>query len=175
LKNQPIQNTAATETQKEKLTWETPTVQEYSPRLILQQEEEELMRLLADENAFKLLTGSVNPSDYRLKEDAQEFSGLELVNRIQVYNYAWKADGNREYGVMAHELQTELPYLVTGSKDEVDAEGQPRIQRVNYAKLVPVLLRAIQEQQEMISELREKIGNKINEENNYQNHNNLIL
>jgi len=155
MQNQPIQNTAATETSKEKLTWETPIIQEFSPRLIQQQEEEELMRLLADENAFKLLTGSA--SDYRLKEDAQEFSGMELVNRIQVYDYAWKADGNREYGVMAHELQTELPYLVTGSKDEVDAEGQPRIQRVNYAKLVPVLLRAIQEQQEMISELRLQI------------------
>ena len=113
------------------------------------------MRLLADENAFKLLTGST--SDYRLKEDAQEFSGLDLVNRIQVYDYAWKADGNREYGVMAHELQAELPYLVTGKKDEVDEDGQPHIQRVNYAKLVPVLLRAIQEQQEMISELREQV------------------
>ena len=112
------------------------------------------MRLLTDENAFKLLTGS---SDYRLKEDAQEFSGLDLVNRIQVYDYAWKADGNREYGVMAHELQAELPYLVTGKKDEVDENGQPHIQRVNYAKLVPVLLRAIQEQQEMISELREQV------------------
>ncbi len=154
MKNQPIQNTAATETSKEKLTWETPTIQEFSPRLIQQQEEEELMRLLTDENAFKLLTGS---SDYRLKEDAQEFSGLDLVNRIQVYDYAWKADGNREYGVMAHELQAELPYLVTGKKDEVDENGQPHIQRVNYAKLVPVLLRAIQEQQEMISELREQV------------------
>jgi len=114
------------------------------------------MRLLTDENAFKLLTGS-STSDYRLKEDAQEFSGLDLVNRIQVYDYAWKADGNREYGVMAHELQAELPYLVTGKKDEVDENGQPHIQRVNYAKLVPVLLRAIQEQQEMISELREQV------------------
>jgi hypothetical protein len=155
MNNQPIQNPAATETSKEKLTWQTPIIQEYSPRLIQQQEEEELMRLLADEDAFRFLDGST--SDYRLKEDAQEFSGLELVNRIQVYDYAWKADGNREYGVMAHELQAQLPYLVTGHKDEVDAEGQPRIQRVNYAKLVPVLLRAIQEQQEMISELRKQV------------------
>jgi hypothetical protein len=154
MKNQPTQNTSATETPKEKLTWETPKIQEFSPRLIQQQEEEELMRLLSDDIAFRLLSGS---SDYRLKEDAQEFSGLELVNRIQVYDYAWKADGNREYGVMAHELQAELPYLVTGHKDEVDADGQPRIQRVNYAKLVPVLLRAIQEQQEMISELKEQV------------------
>ncbi len=150
-----INNSTPSNTSSEKLTWETPKIQEFSPRLIQQQEEEELMRLLADENAFKLLTGSA--SDYRLKEDAQEFSGLELVNRIQVYDYAWKTDGSREYGVMAHELQVQLPYLVTGHKDYVDENGQPRIQRVNYAKLVPVLLRAIQEQQEMISEMREQV------------------
>jgi len=148
-------NSTTSNPPNKKLTWDTPKIHEFSPRLIQQQEEEELMRLLADENAFKLLTGSA--SDYRLKEDAQEFSGLELVNRIQVYDYAWKADGNREYGVMAHELQAELPYLVTGSKDEVDTEGQPCIQRVNYAKLVPVLLRAIQEQQEMIKGLSEHV------------------
>ena len=61
---------------------------------------------------------------------------------------------------MAHELQAELPYLVTGSKDEVDENGQPRIQRVNYAKLVPVLLRAIQEQQEQINSLKNQIQTK---------------
>ena len=154
VQNQSNSNTAS-QNPTEKLKWETPTIQEFSPRLIQQLEEEELLRLLADEDAFRFLDGST--SDYRLKEDAQEFSGLELVNRIQVYDYAWKANGNREYGVMAHELQAELPYLVTGSKDEVDADGQPRIQRVNYAKLVPVLLRAIQEQQEMISDLREQV------------------
>jgi hypothetical protein len=59
MQNQPIQNTAATETSKEKLTWETPKIQEFSPRLIQQQEEEELMRLLSDENAFRLLSGSL--------------------------------------------------------------------------------------------------------------------
>lgn len=140
-----------------KQSWSTPVVQDFSPGLIQQQEEEELMRLLAEEDAFRLLDGSIPISDYRLKQDAQKFSALEMVNRIQVYDYAWKSNGEREYGVMAHELQSELPYLVTGQKDEVDENGQPMIQRVNYAKLVPILLRAIQEQQELISELREQV------------------
>lgn len=143
-------------TTPQKQNWSTPKVQDFSPGLIQQQEEEELMRLLADEDAYRLLTGSV--SDYRLKEDAQDFSALELVNKIKVYDFAWKANGEREYGVMAHELQAELPYLVTGQKDELDANGQPLIQRVNYAKLVPVLLSAIQEQQKMIDELAKSLG-----------------
>lgn len=113
------------------------------------------MRLLYDENFYRLLTGTA--SDYRLKKDAKKFNGLGLVKKIQVYDYAWKADGTREYGVMAHELQADLPYLVSGKKDKVDENGQLQIQRVNYAKLVPVLLRAIQEQQEMLSEIKEKI------------------
>jgi hypothetical protein len=81
MKNQTIQNIIATDASKKKLTWEIPSIEKFSPRLIQQQEEEELMRLLADDNAFRLLTGSL--SDYRLKEDAREFSGLELINRIQ--------------------------------------------------------------------------------------------
>ena len=59
VQNQPNQNTAS-QNPTEKLKWETPTIQEFSPILIQQQEEEELMRLLADENAFKLLTGSTS-------------------------------------------------------------------------------------------------------------------
>jgi hypothetical protein len=47
--------------------------------------------------------------------------------------------------------------MVSGKKDEVDAEGNPVIQRVNYSKLIPVLLKALQEQQEMIDELKKQI------------------
>ena len=58
---------------------------------------------------------------------------------------------------MAHELQHAFPYLVSGQKDEVDSNGQPVIQRVNYAKLVPVLLKAIQEQQQQLHELHAQL------------------
>ena len=108
-----------------KLPWITPMVVDLNIKRITQQMNEqdiELMKLLTnDENAFRLFTGSV--SDYRLKMDAQDFSGLELISCIKVYDYAWKANGVREYGVMAHELQSELPYLVSGNKDELDEDG----------------------------------------------------
>jgi hypothetical protein len=135
-----------------------PTLVELDIKRIAQQmsqDETELFYYIANnENAFRVTNAS---SDHRLKEDARDFSGLELLNGLKVYDYAWKSSGTQEHGVMAHELQQELPHLVTGNKDEVDENSQPRIQRVNYAKLVPVLLRAIQEQQEMISELREQV------------------
>ena len=78
-------------------------------------------------------------SDYRLKEDLQDFNGLEMVSSIPVYDHKWKVDDSRSYGVMAHELQEVLPQAVSGEKDAEE------MQSVDYSKIVPVLLKAIQE------------------------------
>lgn len=155
--NQPEQNTTP------KLPWVAPALLVLDINLINQQamdQEAELLNYLAtDENAFRLFRGFSGgaPSDYRLKEDISEFNALDLVKKVSVYDFAWKNGSGREIGVMAHELQQAFPYLVSGQKDEIDANGQPVIQRVNYAKLVPVLLKAIQEQQQQLNELQEQL------------------
>lgn len=137
-----------------KETWATPALTELKPDLIRQQEEEILYHVLNSEEVFRLVNGS---SDYRLKQDKQDFDAISVVNAIAAYDFAWKANGEREYGFMAHEIQQVMPYLVTGHKDQVDENGQPVIQRVNYAKLTPVLLKAIQQQQQMIELLQQQI------------------
>jgi hypothetical protein len=78
-------------------------------------------------------------SDYRLKEDLQDFKGLDLVSKIPVYDYKWKAEDSRSYGVMAHELAEVLPDAVTGDKDAEEMQG------VDYSKIVPLLVKSIQE------------------------------
>jgi len=78
-------------------------------------------------------------SDYRLKEDLKDFKGLDLVSKIPVYDYKWKADDSRSYGVMAHELEEVLPQAVTGDKDAEE------MQAVDYSKIVPLLVKSIQE------------------------------
>ena len=78
-------------------------------------------------------------SDYRLKEDLQDFGGLDMVSKIPVYNYKWKSDESRSYGVMAHELQEVLPNAVSGEKDAEEMQG------VDYSKIVPLLIKSIQE------------------------------
>lgn len=97
-------------------------------------------------------------SDYRLKQDFQDFKGQELLNKVKVYDYAWKADETRSYGVIAHELQEVLPYAVIGEKDAVDEEGNIAPQNVDYSKLVPILIKTIQEQNERILALEAKVG-----------------
>ena len=139
-----------------KQPWVAPAIVEIKTDLIKQQEEEMLYQLLISEEGFRLLTGSA-PSDYRLKEDKQDFDALEVVSSINAYDFAWKETDQREFGFMAHEIQEVLPYMVTGQKDQVDENGQPVIQRVNYAKLTPILLKAIQQQQEMIEKLQQQV------------------
>jgi len=84
-------------------------------------------------------------SDYRLKEDFQEVKGLEKVSAIKVYDYKWKLDKKRMDGVLAHELAEVLPYAVFGEKDEKDEYGNNRMQSVDYSKIVPIMIKAIQE------------------------------
>jgi hypothetical protein len=89
-------------------------------------------------------------SDYRLKQDLKDFNGLDLLTKIKTYDYEWKADKSRGYGVIAHELQSVINYAVTGVKDGKEMQG------VDYSKIVPVLIKAIQEQQQQIEQLKNK-------------------
>jgi hypothetical protein len=95
-------------------------------------------------------------SDYRLKEDFKEVKGLEKVQAIKVYDYKWKSFDSRMDGVLAHELAEVLPYAVFGHKDEVDEDGNDKMQGVDYSKLVPVLVKAIQELSEKVKKLENK-------------------
>jgi cytoskeletal protein CcmA (bactofilin family) len=96
-------------------------------------------------------------SDYRLKEDFKDFSGLDLVSNIKVYDYKWKKEDERSYGVVAHELQDVLPNAVTGEKDQKDYENKELYQSVDYSKIVPVLVKSIQELQSQIEDLKKQM------------------
>jgi len=101
-------------------------------------------------------TNYVTSSDYRLKEDLQDFNGLDKVSKIPVYDFKWKPDESRSYGVMAHELQDIVPDAVSGEKDEVDKDGKIEPQGVDYSKIVPLLVKAIQELKAEIEILKKK-------------------
>ena len=58
--------------------------------------------------------------------------------------------------MMAHELQEVLPNVVTGEKDAMNEDGSIKPQGVDYSKLVPVLIKSIQELKAEIDELKNK-------------------
>jgi len=85
-------------------------------------------------------------SDYRLKENIAPMTGaLTKVALLKPVTYKWKIDGSDGQGFIAHELKEVIPDAVVGSKDAVDADGNPRHQMVDTSFLVATLTAAIQE------------------------------
>jgi hypothetical protein len=86
-------------------------------------------------------------SDYRLKENVVPLTGaIDRVNDLQVRRFNFIADPDKTVdGFLAHEAQAVVPECVTGTKDEVDADGNPVYQGIDQSKLVPLLTAALQE------------------------------
>ena len=85
-------------------------------------------------------------SDYRLKNTIAPITGaLAKVALLKPCTFKWDADGSDGQGFIAHELAEVVPDCVTGEKDAVDVEGNPRYQGVDTSFLVATLAAAIQE------------------------------
>ena len=98
-------------------------------------------------------------SDYRLKENLRELEdGIDNVLKMKPLRYNWKADGREGIGFIAHELSEIVPEAVTGEKDAVDEEGKIKPQAVDYGRITPYLVKAIQELVEEVNVLKEKIN-----------------
>jgi hypothetical protein len=85
-------------------------------------------------------------SDYRLKNTIAPMTGaLAKVALLKPCTYKWKANGSSGQGFIAHELAEVVPDAVTGEKDGLDSEGNPKYQGIDTSFLVATLTAAIQE------------------------------
>lgn len=99
--------------------------------------------------------GVVLTSDARLKQDIHDTSyGLKTVMALRPVEYQKKnsiQDKNynkHEIGFLAQDIAKVLPSLVTSGSDEYKTLA------VSYTELIPVLTKAIQEQQKQITQLK---------------------
>jgi hypothetical protein len=98
-------------------------------------------------------------SDYRLKENVAQMTGaLAKVAQLKPVTYKWKIDGSDGEGFIAHELAEVCPYAVNGTKDAVDAEGNPQYQGIDTSFLVATLTAALQETKALIDTQAETIN-----------------
>lgn len=87
-------------------------------------------------------------SDRRLKENLTPIDdALSIINQVQTYSYNFKNDDTKQTfrGVIADEIQQIMPEVVTGSPDSIDEYGGINPQMVDYSKIVPYLIRAVQQ------------------------------
>jgi hypothetical protein len=117
-------------------------------------------------------TAYLTSSDYRLKEDVQPMVGsVDRLMALKPVNFAWKVDGSRVDGFLAHEAQEVVPECVTGEKDQVQivelkdedgnvtgAEERPVYQGIDQSKIVPLLVAALQEALTKIEALEARVA-----------------
>jgi hypothetical protein len=94
-------------------------------------------------------------SDYRLKENVVDIpNATERLKQLSPKRFNFIADANTTVdGFLAHEVQSIVPEAITGTKDEVDADGNPVYQGIDQSKLVPLLVATIKELEARITAL----------------------
>jgi len=84
-------------------------------------------------------------SDYRAKDIIGPVSNSgSVIDSLKVYIGKMKGASVERPMLVAHEAQIVAPYSVTGQKDEVDADGNPKYQQMDVSSFVPLLIAEIQ-------------------------------
>jgi len=120
-------------------------------------------------------------SDYRLKElDVPMEGSIDRLKALRPINFAWKIDGSRTDGFLAHEAGEVVPECATGTKDAMmDEEYEvtpavmdgdtvvteavmgtrsvPDYQGIDQSKLVPLLVASLQEAVAKIEALEARV------------------
>jgi hypothetical protein len=99
-------------------------------------------------------------SDERLKENIVDASSqLDVIKNVKVREFDWKSSSKHDIGMIAQELKDVIPNVVIEGGDDVTEEPFG----VDYGKLTPYLIKAIQEQQVIIEDLKSRIETLENE------------
>ena len=101
-------------------------------------------------------------SDAKLKENVTDATPkLDDLLQVRVVNYNLKTQPDQKHiGVIAQELEQVFPGLIEESPDR-DADGSDlgtTTKSVKYSVFVPMLVKAIQEQQALITDLRARVA-----------------
>ena len=126
-------------------------------------------------------------SDERLKEDITLVSGsLEIIKKLKPSRFKWKSDykyemdpslsGKQDIGLIAQEVEDVIPEIIMEDdipekdydpellklqegkyKGKSSADFHKKFKFVKYDKLIPMLVDAIQEQQEQIETLKSRV------------------
>ena len=96
-------------------------------------------------------------SDYRLKTNVTyDWDATARLKQLRPARFEWIADGDDAVpvdGFLAHEVSDIVPEAITGTKDAVDEDGNIVAQSIDQSKLVPLLVKTIQELEARIAAL----------------------
>ena len=101
---------------------------------------------------------STTISDKRLKDNVKTIeNATDIVNNLRGVEYVWNSGsrkGQKEIGVIAQEVQKELPFLV---REKTLLDGESRL-TVDYEKLIGLLIEDAKAKDERIYKLEQKLN-----------------
>jgi hypothetical protein len=100
-------------------------------------------------------------SDAKMKENVVDATPkLEKLNQVRVVNFNLIGDEQKQIGVIAQELEQIFPSMVEESPDrDVDGNDLGTVTKsVKYSVFVPMLIKAMQEQQALIQDLTTRLA-----------------
>jgi trimeric autotransporter adhesin len=97
-------------------------------------------------------TGITCSSDSRLKQNIISLdSSTQLINQLKPVTYQWKqGNGESQVGFIAQDVETVIPGLVSTNSDGFKS--------LNTTGIIPYLVKAFQEQQTQIDEIKTRLG-----------------
>jgi hypothetical protein len=135
-------------------------------------------------------TGLYTGSDEKLKQDIKEFTGaIDILKQLKPRQYSFKQDAftlmnlpkGTHYGLIAQDVEKVLPGVVKNSKfsppfkaeiidnkvqlNKSQKEDEVEYKALNYTELIPILVKAVLEQQQEIEDLKTQLA-KLNSTTN---------
>ena len=102
--------------------------------------------------------GFNNGSDVAFKENIEDITyGLDTIKQLQPRKFDWKeapAADKSSIGFIAQEVESIIPEIISESCPDGDVTS---FKGMNYGALTSVLVKAIQEQQTVIDDLKSRI------------------
>ena len=101
-------------------------------------------------------------SDRKLKKNIKPIdNALNIINKLEAVSYNWNSKAKKlndnktdqkDFGLIAQDVEVILPEIVHNIHNE-------EYKAIDYIKLIPFLIKSIQEQQKQIEELKEQLQN----------------
>jgi hypothetical protein len=102
-------------------------------------------------NGTATVTTIVETSALRFKENINTIEDTSIIDKLRPVSFDWKDSKETEYGFIAEEVYDLDTTLVTKS-------GEDELQGVKYTKLIPLLVKKVQEQDKQINKLKDLLN-----------------
>ena len=97
-------------------------------------------------------TSITETSALRYKENVTDLDSVANLYKLRPVKFNWKDSGNIDIGLIAEEVNKHVPELV-----HLDEEGEA--EGIKYSKLTSLLIKAVQDQQKQIIDLKSRLDN----------------